>query len=47
MNPECKDCKCGIASKSRITETIGFIGGGNMAKAIAEGIVKKGKNAWL
>ncbi|EEZ98115.1 pyrroline-5-carboxylate reductase 3 [Tribolium castaneum] len=39
LNP---DCKCGITCRGRLNETIGFIGGGNMAKAIAEGIVKKG-----
>ncbi|RZB66631.1 pyrroline-5-carboxylate reductase 3 [Asbolus verrucosus] len=29
-------------TKTKIKETIGFIGGGNMAKAICEGIVRKG-----
>lgn len=31
----------------RITEKIGFIGGGNMAKAICEGIVSQGISNYL
>lgn len=35
--------KSEIAPTIKIKETIGFIGGGNMAKAICEGMVRKGK----
>jgi pyrroline-5-carboxylate reductase len=31
-----------MPTKTKIKETIGFVGGGNMAKAICEGMVRKG-----
>ncbi|XP_063912195.1 pyrroline-5-carboxylate reductase 3-like [Zophobas morio] len=33
---------CGCEKTTKINQTIGFIGGGNMAKAICEGMVRKG-----
>ncbi|KAJ3627167.1 hypothetical protein MTP99_014566 [Tenebrio molitor] len=35
-------CNCNMPTKTKIKETIGFVGGGNMAKAICEGMVRKG-----
>lgn len=32
-----------MENRRKLTERIGFIGGGNMAKAICHGIVTKGK----
>jgi pyrroline-5-carboxylate reductase len=36
-----------MPTKTKIKETIGFVGGGNMAKAICEGMVRKGNCFFL
>lgn len=40
-------CNCNMPTKTKIKETIGFVGGGNMAKAICEGMVRKGNCFFL